>query len=131
MGLLSERNGPSSFNCLTYLTYLTPLVPGPMITFRRSEIALPHAARVHHDFFHSDGRIYHPELQRMVAGSRDRVRGEHVATVVFHGIFPIAIAVLRFEIRRHDGDDLRCFVFEGDGVTQRAVRNKIERGAHR
>ena len=53
-----------------------------MIAFRRAQIAGSQAARVDNNFLHGNARIYHPDLQNVIAGSSQRVGRLNLADAI-------------------------------------------------
>ncbi len=98
-----------------------------METLRRAKVTAAQTASVDKDFFHHDAGVHHPDFQRMVAGLRQIVRRTDIARVVADRLLPVAVAILRGKILRHDGKHLRFLIIEGHADTQAVGRVEIER----
>src|SRR6266536_4063861 len=81
---------------------------------RRSEVAVLHAARVDDEALRDDGRVDHPELQRVHTGLVDQVRRHRAVDVVGRVALPLAVhrGVAGAGLR-HDVDDLRRLAVDG------------------
>jgi hypothetical protein len=91
-----------------------------MIAFRRAQIAGSQAARVDNNFLHGNARIYHPDLQNVIAGSSQRVGRLNLADAILDRRFPVSLRVVG-----QDVDNLRRLVIECDRKSEAASRDEV------
>src|SRR5208283_3287252 len=68
---------------------LMRLCAAAAIALRRSEIAWFHATQIDDQFLQYDSRIYHPELQSVIARSCQYMHGRHLTHAVRYRLLPI------------------------------------------
>ena len=93
-----------------------------MEAFRRPEIAGKKVAVIEHDSLQHDGRIDHPDLQRVIAGRGNRKRDSDFPDPVADCLRPIAFSVVLERV-----DDRARAIVHRDREAQATAWNKIER----
>src|SRR5262249_19672644 len=97
-----------------------------VITFRRSEITRPQAAGVDDDFLEHNGRIDHPDLERVISRLRNRVNRSDLSYSVFHGFLPIPIAITGDVAPWNNGLHPRRLVIKGYCYSHPTVRHEVQ-----
>src|SRR6516164_3815402 len=64
------------------------------IAFRRPQIARLYPAEIHNELLQYHARVHHPDFERVMARTRDRVSGPPDPRTVFHGGLPRLLIVV-------------------------------------